>query len=228
METRVKERLTGAIILVAALVFLVPELLTGPKSSQPATADVPPDQSQRSYTVELKEGARRQPLAEPAQIPQVVEEVAPAPAVVAFEDAATASEPETPARPEPQPSSASVAQERVEKPQAPESRPAEPKRSEPKVAEKRAEPPRAERAAATSAGGGWAIQVGSFASRANADRLANDLKARGFKPFVVEGTSGGRKLYRVRVGPEANRDSAQALAERLRSAGWKGAIVEHP
>ena len=55
----VKERLTGAIILVALIVLLVPELLTGPIKSAPravvASAEEPP---LRSYTINLGEDAR--------------------------------------------------------------------------------------------------------------------------------------------------------------------------
>ena len=75
---------------------------------------------------------------------------------------------------------------------------------------------------------GWSIQVGSFASRENADRLAGELRRLGFASFIAEGTSSGRRLYRVRVGPEGDRAAAQALAGRLKAAGRPGSIVPHP
>ena len=52
----VKERLTGAIILVALIVLLVPELLTGPIGSAPRAAAVAPSPEEpplRSYTINL-------------------------------------------------------------------------------------------------------------------------------------------------------------------------------
>ena len=52
MESRAKQRLTGAIILVALFVLLVPELLTGPGDSHPA-ADSPSGEGMRSYTIDL-------------------------------------------------------------------------------------------------------------------------------------------------------------------------------
>jgi DedD protein len=76
-------------------------------------------------------------------------------------------------------------------------------------------------------GSGWAIQVGSFVSRANAERLANDLKGKGFAAFVSESTRGGKKLFRVRVGPEADKAAAQSLAAKLRAAGRSGSLVPH-
>ncbi|MGH8277140.1 MAG: hypothetical protein ACRETH_10655, partial [Steroidobacteraceae bacterium] len=59
MDSLVKERLTGAIILVALIVLLVPELLTGPIRPAPRTqgagAEEPP---LRSYTINLRDDAR--------------------------------------------------------------------------------------------------------------------------------------------------------------------------
>jgi DedD protein len=78
-----------------------------------------------------------------------------------------------------------------------------------------------------AAGNGWMIQLGSFASRANAERLSKELKGKGFKASVLESTGGGRKLYRVRVGPAADRAAAMELVTRLRAAGQTGSIVPH-
>src|SRR3954464_12233288 len=52
MEARAKQRLTGAIILVALFVLLVPELLTGPREAHPAT-ETPSDEGLRRYTIDL-------------------------------------------------------------------------------------------------------------------------------------------------------------------------------
>jgi DedD protein len=72
MEQRVKERLTGAIVLVALVVIVVPELLTGPRrppAAGPAT---------RSVTLELGEDAHRVPQA-PAPVASAAASVSPAP-----------------------------------------------------------------------------------------------------------------------------------------------------
>jgi len=86
-------------------------------------------------------------------------------------------------------------------------------------------------AAATSAAnsvaadsGTWMVQLGSFASRANAERLARQVRAGGFKVSVSQGNS-GRRLYRVRVGPAHDREAATQLAAKLQAAGHSGAIV---
>lgn len=68
------------------------------------------------------------------------------------------------------------------------------------------------------------VQLGSFASRANAERLAQQLRARGFQAAVSQGSS-GRRLFRVRAGPAPSRAAAAQLAGKLRAAGHAGAIV---
>src|SRR6476620_147675 len=52
MESRAKQRLTGAVILVALFVLLVPELLTGPRNAHPAATSTNED-GMSSYTIDL-------------------------------------------------------------------------------------------------------------------------------------------------------------------------------
>ncbi len=64
------------------------------------------------------------------------------------------------------------------------------------------------------------VQLGVFAARSNADRLAQELKGKGFRISVSETPgSSGRKLFRVRAGPVADRTMAADLAAKLRAAG---------
>jgi DedD protein len=75
----------------------------------------------------------------------------------------------------------------------------------------------------------WAVQVGSFASRDNADRLAERLVGSGFSAFIVQLEEGDRRLYRVRVGPEQDRRRAEVLAERLAGeVEVTPKVVQHP
>jgi cell division septation protein DedD len=98
----VKERLTGAILLVALIVLLVPELLTGPVRSAPPVA-VPASTEEpplRSYTITLGEDARAHGAAQPTSAaPQPV----PAPEAVAAPGAAPAAASPTSATPPPVP-----------------------------------------------------------------------------------------------------------------------------
>ena len=76
---------------------------------------------------------------------------------------------------------------------------------------------------------GWAAQVGSFSKQATADGVANDLKSKGFKAFVMPHKDGAQTLYRVRVGPVASRDAADALAKKITAkTGQAARPVQHP
>jgi DedD protein len=94
LEQQVKERLTGAGILVVVLVLLVPELLTGPPRV-PALSSAQPDQApMRSYTMELGPGAHANsgPVAASttaSQAPSMVAAPASEPATVSSAPAAT-------------------------------------------------------------------------------------------------------------------------------------------
>jgi DedD protein len=78
---------------------------------------------------------------------------------------------------------------------------------------------------AATPGHPWAVQLGSFASRANADKLVRQLKAQGFAVYVLSGGSGTSLRYRVRVGPLADRNSAAQTVAKLNSLGHSGAVV---
>ncbi len=95
-----KERLTGAILLVALIVLLVPELLTGPVRSAPPVA-VPASTEEpplRSYTITLGEDARTKGAAQPTS---VVPQPVPAPEAPAPAAAPAAPAPSAGAAPQP-------------------------------------------------------------------------------------------------------------------------------
>jgi cell division septation protein DedD len=216
--SKVRERLTGAIILVVLIVLLVPELLTGPVRSAPrptaveAAAEGAP---LRSYTINLSDDRSR------SAAPQANGPEQPAPLAAATNPAP----PET-AAPQGQ---AAVAPATAE-PQTPSATGAAPAAPAPAAAATTHAPstPPAHSAASKSsppsASGAFMVQLGSFASRANADRLAQEVRTRGFPVSVSQGSS-GRKLYRVRVGPARDHAAAEDLAAKLRAAGHPGSVV---
>ena len=74
-----KERLTGAIILVALIVLLAPELLTGPVRSTPRAAAPPPPAGEpplRSYTIDLADESHARGSAPATSGPQQPEPLA--------------------------------------------------------------------------------------------------------------------------------------------------------
>jgi cell division septation protein DedD len=71
------------------------------------------------------------------------------------------------------------------------------------------------------------VQLGVFASKDNAEHLAQEMKDKGFKASVSSLTGSSRQLYRVRVGPAPDRAAAQELQSRLRAAGRPGSVVPY-
>ncbi len=219
LDTRVKERLTGAIILVALLVLLVPELLSGPgrsvSSAPPESAD---GAQMRSYTINLTDEAneRRSVAAPVTEAP--LSDVEPAEAAAERADAQTGGHADMD-------DARGTGSARVANAHASESEEAG-SAAAPLTAG--SEKPSASTPAARPESG-WAVQLGSFASHDNALRLARELRRKGFAVIVSESSSKGRRLWRVRVGPESDRPAAVALDARLRSAGYKGgAVVSYP
>jgi len=198
----VKERLTGAIILVALIVLLVPELLTGPVRSAPrgyavaSSAEEPP---LRSYTIKLTDEAHPRSAAVHSGPEQPAPLTTP-PAPSADTSAAQPSAHEPPSTTAPPPTAAVGATQASHGEGAPA-------------------PP----SATAEGSGGYVVQLGSFANRANADRLARQVRSQGFPVSVSRGTSG--RLYRVRVGPAHDRAAASELVQQLHARGHSGAIV---
>jgi DedD protein len=234
MDSRAKQRLTGAVILVALFVLLVPELLTGPKDGAHAPA-TPEDEGMRRYTIDLDapSSPAGQPPAEPAvSLPPVAAPTAGPASELAQPGEAAAPEATNPApaidTAAVRPPAAAIAEPRPT-PAQPAPRPAAtanapaPVVSAPTPAAAQA-PPRADTSNA-SGSGRFVVQLGSFRDKANAERLVRDMTARGFATFIAPITTNGRELYRVRVGPTKDRASAEALAAQLKRMGQSGSVV---
>jgi DedD protein len=199
----VKERLTGAMILVALIVLLVPELLTGPVRSAPqtaATGSSAGDAPLRSYTINLADDTHAQT---PGPVTQEAAQPAPAPST----PAPAAVPPAAALNPKP----------------APDAIPPPPADAPTPRASTPAPTPMARPISPPPSAGGWVVQLGSFASEANADRLAQQVRAQGF-PVQVSQSSSGRHLYRVRVGPVREHGQAQQLAQKLSAQGHAGSV----
>jgi DedD protein len=76
--------------------------------------------------------------------------------------------------------------------------------------------------------GMWAVQLGSFADKDNAERLAAGLRDQGFAAFLSQLDTGDGALQRVRIGPQKDRASAEEIAAQLAKSGHSGQVVPHP
>lgn len=82
---------------------------------------------------------------------------------------------------------------------------------------------------ASDAAPGYAVQVGSFTSQANAQRLQQRLIDQDFETFLLAESVGGRTIWRVRVGTVATREETDHLLQMLKDqAGVEGLVVSHP
>jgi DedD protein len=63
---------------------------------------------------------------------------------------------------------------------------------------------------------GWSVQVGSFASRQNAEGLLKRLKDMGYPAFIYRNADENPPLFRVRAGPYTEQAAAKEAAQRLR------------
>jgi DedD protein len=215
MDRRVKERLVGASILVVLIVLIVPELLSGP-----APAPVGPKLSVsapepvRNVTVDL--ATAKAPALEPAMDPAATPGAAAAGAE-AEAGAGTAAGTGANVPPPQAAPSAAAAPPAAGAQNADSSAPLESAASAPTTA--------APAAVAKPAAHGWSVQLGSFASRANADKLARQVKGQGFSVFVVPGGSGAAERYRVRIGPLADRTAAAQAEAKLKALGHVGTVL---
>lgn len=241
MEGASKDRITGAVILVVVAAIAVPELLSGPgedvraRDGASPVADAGPPLATYELTIDPGGNAgtaRQQELATSAAREQseAIAQAVPPPVTA---PAARTATPE-PATVAPQPAPAArqslpdTAPATASPPAAQASRPAAPAAKAPAAPAPAATTPApASATAATPAkpSGKWWVQLGSFSSSDNAQRLARELRAKGFTVEVSVAKSGGRDLHRVRAGPESNRDAATALRTRLAAAGQQGTLV---
>lgn len=247
-----KERLVGAAVLMAAAIILVPEMLSGPPQEKRAEAPRASGETPvKTFTIDFSKAqqsgadvpdTRAPPTEFPAPViaeskePDAENTESPTQAVpeserIESESRVAATSP-TQAK-APTTSEAKAPTAASAKPPAPAPAPS---RSPPaqtqapaRAATTASQTPVATRESVpTSKGSGWAVQVGSFSSKATADRLTAELKGEGYSAFVMPIKSGNATLYRVRIGPVASREQADATLRKVKGKVPGAAIVSHP
>jgi len=75
----------------------------------------------------------------------------------------------------------------------------------------------------------WAVQVGSFQQKSNALTLRDSLRKKKYKAFVEGVRSNNKLVYRVRLGPYVTRSGAEQVHKKLLAKEKiKGLVVKHP
>lgn len=196
MDSRLKQRLIGAAVLVALAVIFLPMLVQGPAPDS-GVSDVPlsmPDAPRADYQT------RDLPLVTPGNTPdggavgmtQAPASVAPLPAAASSAPAA-AGEIASPAAPIAPADAAATAKADVT----------------PTPSQDAPLPP-------VTAAGDYAVSVGTYATSAAADAVVASLRAARLPGYREAAVAGGQPAWRVRIGPYATR--AQAEAARLHAA----------
>lgn len=222
MDNLVKQRVIGAVVLVALAVIFVPMLLEQPEDELgPVGSNLPdkPDQIVRDRVEPLI-------LPEPPEQSEPAQVVLDAPSADAAAPAGTPpSEPVTPpaevapaeSAPAPEPAIPTTPAEPVAPPAA--AAPAAP-------APAPAAQPQTTPAQPLS---GWVVQLASLASKDNALALQERLRGMGYTAFVEEAKTAQGVLFRVRVGPELERANAEKLRDRLdQQVQLKGIVTRYP
>jgi DedD protein len=229
MDRQLLERMIGAAVLIVALVLIVPAILDGQRDDDPDAVSIADtatevsseiDEPTRTHTMLLDRQPDRPPVArektgqsvtdpEPSQsVVDVAPKVNPLPQAPKQGSTATAEKPD------------STTEVTAKAPKAVTA--SAPPAKSTKVAI--ADTPKTQVPPAPSAG--WAVQLGSFADKKNAERLANAVSQKGFEAYLMSLERSGKTLYRVRVGPRDSRAQAAELAARLAKAGYQGRVTQ--
>ncbi len=190
MDSRLKQRLIGAAVLVALAVIFLPMLVQGPAPDS-GVSDVPlsmPDAPRGEY--------------ETRDLPLVTPGDRPSGSVVGMDAAA--------------PTSAGVPAAGADAASASQPMPAD--TNAPAVAEPLPQSPASVGAMfpAPTAGGDYAVSFGTYATAGAADAVVTPLRSSQLPGYREAATVNGKSVWRVRIGPYASR--ADAEAARLRAA----------
>lgn len=225
-----RERISGAVILLALGVIFIPMLFDEPPARDERPSPVmtlgkpvdidrsnvdepqPPSELKIGTDVPITfvdsngkvrdsdPGAGSDSGPEPQGRVAEAEQLSPTRSVASSEPQSK-PEPEPAAKPEPKP--------------APKAEPKPVPKPEPK--------PAVASNAPSSSAGGWAVQVGSFGDPANAERLQKELQGKGFAAYRIPR---GSKLTVVFVGPYKSSEIGESARSRLQQqVNIKGLLV---
>ncbi len=214
MKYGMRERLSGAVILIALAVIFVPMLF-----DEPAPRD---DRPEPVLSIDTPIEVERHDVPEPVP-PASLAESGPSDAL---------PEPDTRLTPddeagvgEGQPAEESPAEETASAEPAVDPIAELARAADQRLAESASASDQADAQAVESAvsGGEWAVQVGSFGQQANVERLLNQLRDEGFSAYS---RPRGNDLTTVYVGPFASSEAGErAVAEVKTRVNLQGLLV---
>jgi len=198
MDLSLKQRLLGAVVLIALAIIFVPMFLSRPapqQTSETVNLAIPPapdrEFQNRVLPIDATQDASKNAGETVTNPPLATVETPPRPAEIAQPTSPTPSPAPAPETPKPEASTAAPAAS------APS----------PKAAE--SEPGRA-------ANGRFYVHLGIYAETKNADDLVGALKQGGYPAFAEASEFQGKPAQRVRVGPYEDRAAAEAARLRIK------------
>ncbi|GLO16566.1 cell division protein [Pseudomonas putida] len=211
LDKGMKQRMVGALVLVALAVIFLPMLFTREDEMRQVRVEAP----QAPAMPSLPE-VKVEPVAVPE--PQVIPEEPQQPPVVVDESTAPASTPSQPITPSPQ----TQAQVQPAKPQAPAPK-VEPKPvATPAPTAAAAKPVAPSKIDVNGLPVSWSIQLASLSNRAGAEKLQQTLRSQGYNAYIR--SAGG--MNRVYVGPLIERADAERTRDAInRQNSLKGFVV---
>ncbi|TCP69660.1 MULTISPECIES: SPOR domain-containing protein [Pseudomonas] len=211
LDKGMKQRMVGALVLVALAVIFLPMLFTREDEMRQVHVEAP----QAPAMPSLPE-VKVDPVAVPE--PQVIPEEPQQPPVVVDESTAPAATPSQPITPSPQ----TQAQVQPAKPQAPAAK-VEPKpAATPAPATAVAKPAAPSKIDVNGLPVSWSIQLASLSNRAGAEKLQQTLRSQGYNAYIR--SAGG--MNRVYVGPLIERAEAERTRDAInRQNSLKGFVV---
>ncbi|HEK1686266.1 TPA: SPOR domain-containing protein [Pseudomonas putida] len=217
LDKGMKQRMVGALVLVALAVIFLPMLFTREDEMRQVRVEAPQAPAMPSLP-DVK--------VEPVQVPepQALPDPSEQPPVVVDESTAPVSAPSQPITPSP----SQVAQVPVTKSPAPapaakaEARPVQPATPAPAATASASKPAAASKIDGNGLPVSWSIQLASLSNRAGADNLQKTLRSQGYNAYIRSADG----MNRVFVGPLIERAEAERLRDVInRQQNLKGIVV---
>lgn len=207
VEERIKQRLVGAIVLVALAVIFIPMILQNPEGGSGFKNALPPPPKvvqQALPAVPAPHGAA----------------LAPAPNGVALGRVQNGASAQSPA--------SGVDKHPVAAPSGTVIPPSTPPSAASARSAPKANKGSLSRSDADQGLGAWVVQVGSFSRQDNALSLRDTLRGKGFNAFVEQASTSAGTVFRVDVGPMVKRSDADAMRAKLDAQmHLKGLVTPH-
>ncbi|MBK0061810.1 SPOR domain-containing protein [Pseudomonas sp. S44] len=217
LDKGMKQRMVGALVLVALAVIFLPMLFTREDEMRQVRVEAPQAPAMPSLP-DVK--------VEPVQVPepQALPDPSEQAPVVVDESTAPVSAPSQPITPSP----SQVAQVPVAKSPAPapaakaEARPVQPATPAPAATASASKPAAASKIDGNGLPVSWSIQLASLSNRAGADNLQKTLRSQGYNAYIRSADG----MNRVFVGPLIERAEAERVRDVInRQQNLKGIVV---